>query len=253
MIILLSPAKSLDMETAPPVSDKTTPVLLEHADYLMSKLQKLSSRQIAKLMSVSKQIADLNFARNQVWNQKDNSRKQALFTFNGEVYRGLDAASFNKTEIKRAQKSVRILSGLYGLLKPLDEIQPYRLEMGSKLKVTAAKNNLYKYWGGMVTQQLNSDIAETGSDLVLNLASNEYFKVLQAGDISAKAISCKFMDEKNGELKVRFAYAKLARGYMTNYIIEQNIKDEEGVMAFDRKGYRYHKSLSADREFVFTR
>lgn len=255
MIILLSPAKNLDFESEIPHSTHSLPQFMEESEKLMGKLKKLSSRQIGKLMSISPALAELNRDRYASW-QPDftpHNARQAVFAFNGEVYRGLDAKTFTQKNIDFAQEHLRILSGLHGILRPLDLIQPYRLEMGSRLQVTKAKNNLYKFWGNTVTRAINKALEGQKNKLVVNLASNEYFKVVQPKDIEGKVISPQFMDLKNGEYKSLMTYAKLSRGRMASWLIREKITEEAEMKDFHAEGYAFNERLSKGDEWVFTR
>lgn len=253
MKIVLSPAKALNFDIDQKVTNPTLPAFLDQSQTLINKLQKLSPRQIQELMSISPKLADLNHERFTKWSLPFNREaKPALFVFNGEAYRGLDAHSFSEKDVENAQKHLRILSGLYGILKPKDLILPYRLEMGTKLKVTTKKDNLYKFWDTTLTDTLNKELAEDDGILV-NLASNEYFKAIQPKKIKGTIINCNFKDAKNGEYKTIFVYAKHTRGLMTRFIIQNEIKEVDHLKAFDLGGYSFNPSLSTETEFTFTR
>lgn len=254
MKVLLSPAKSLDFENAPSPADYTQPVFLQESERLIGKLQKLSSKKIGKLMSISPQLSDLNYRRFQDWKLpfNENNSRQALYVFTGDVYRGLNAKDFTKKEVNFAQDSLRILSGLYGLLKPKDLMQPYRLEMGCGFKVTPKVNNLYKFWNTSITEELNQELAKDNGVLV-NLASNEYFKAVDVKKLKGQLITCTFKDNKNGEYKAIMTFAKLARGYMARYIIQNQVKEVEDLKKFNAEGYSFNARFSTDDEFVFTR
>ncbi len=254
MKIVLSPAKSLNFENVPEIGNHTMPVLLDQSEKLIKKLSKLSPKKIADLMSISPKLADLNYGRFQSWQLPftEENAKPALFVFTGEAYRGMDSRSFSKEDIEASQDYLRILSGLYGLLKPHDIIQPYRLEMGTKLKVTPKKDNLYKFWGDQITNVLNEELAADDGVLV-NLASNEYFKAVNLKKLKGRVINCAFKDEKDGQYKTIFVYAKFARGLMTRFIIQNRIKEVEHLKAFDLEGYSFNPNLSKEDNFVFTR
>ena len=252
MKIVISPAKSLDFESKAPTQEFSQPIFLKEADRLNRILKKKSARSLSKLMSISGALGQLNYDRNQDWEvpfDLDNS-KQAIYAFTGEVYRGIDANSIPMEDLEFLQENVRILSGQYGILKPLDLMQPYRLEMGTKLKV-GVKPNLYKFWGDQITKALNSELEE--GELFVNLASNEYFKVLQAKDIKAPVITPVFKDFKNGEYKIIMTFAKLARGLMVRYIIDHKVSTVEEIKGFNYNGYGFDENLSTDTELVFTR
>lgn len=252
MKIVISPAKSLNFESKAPTQEFSQPIFLKEADRLNKILKKKSARSLSKLMSVSPALGQLNYERNQSWELPFdiNNAKQAVYAFSGEVYRGLDADSIPLEDLNFLQEHLRILSGQYGILKPLDLMQPYRLEMGTKLKV-GVKPNLYKFWGDKITKTLNSELEE--GELFVNLASNEYFKVLQAKNLKVPVITPVFKDYKNGEYKIIMTFAKLARGLMVRYIVDHKVTTLEGVKGFNYNGYRFDENLSTDTELVFTR
>jgi len=252
MKIIISPAKSLDCETQIPITQHTEPIFLEKADKLASVLKKKSARQLSKLMSISANLGQLNYERNQNWSlpfTPENAR-QAIYTFKGDVFRGFDVDSLPTSKLDQLQDKLRIISGQYGLLKPLDLMQPYRLEMGTRLKV-GRKNNLYQYWDTSITEALNEELQD--GELFVNLASNEYFKAIKPKLLKVPVVTCVFKDFKNGEYKTIMTFAKLARGYMTRYIIDNDVNTLEGLKGFDREGYAFDANLSTDTELVFTR
>ena len=252
MKIVISPAKSLDFETNAPTEAFSQPIFTKEAERLNKVLRKKSPRSLKKLMSISDQLAELNYERNQEWQlpfTKENA-KQAVYAFTGEVYRGLDASSIPEEKIPEMQDKLRIISGQYGLLKPLDLMQPYRLEMGTKLKV-ASRENLYKFWGSTITKALNEEMED--GELLINLASNEYFKAIKPKELKGRVITPVFKDYKNGVLKSIMTFAKHARGLMVRYIIENGIEDLEGLKGFNEQGYGFDANLSSDNELVFTR
>ncbi len=253
MKIILSPAKSLDFENAKLIKEKATvPNFIEDSQYLIDKLKKCSARKLKKMMSVSDNIAHLNFDRFQTWEYPfSENAKQALFVFTGDAYRGMDANSFSDEEVLRANEKLRILSGLYGILKPLDLMLPYRLEMGTPFKVTPAKSNLYKFWGSKLADHLAAEMQP--DEVLVNVASNEYSKVLDLKNFGRKVITCSFKEEKNGEYKAIMTFAKRARGLMTRFIIQENIDNPEHLKAFDLENYAFNQGLSSEDEFVFTR
>ncbi len=254
MLLVVSPAKKLDYESPLPTESYSQPTLLEHSQLLIDQCAKLSPAQIASLMKLSDKLAGLNAARFGEWSMPftpENARP-AILAFNGDVYTGLDANSFSKQDFSFAQKHFRILSGLYGLLKPLDLIQPYRLEMGTKLDNDRGAN-LYQFWGDIITDELNKAIAAQGDDILVNLASNEYFKSVKIKSLKATIITPAFKDWKNGQYKMISFFAKKARGLMARYIIQNQITDVEQLKAFDLAGYQYDDSLTQGNSWVFTR
>ncbi len=252
MKIVISPAKSLNFETEASTSEFSQPVFLKEAERLSKILKKKSARSLSKLMSISPALGQLNYERNQEWSRPfdlDNA-KQSVFAFTGEVYRGLDVTSMKEEDISFLQDKLRILSGQYGILKPLDLMQAYRLEMSTKLKV-GVKPNLYKFWGSKITDALNEELEE--GELFVNLASNEYFKVLQPKLLKVPVITPVFKEFKNGEYKVVMTFAKLARGLMVRYIVDHRIDRIEGLKGFNVNGYAYDDNLSTENELIFTR
>jgi len=252
MKIIISPAKSLDFESKVPTSLHTQPRFLEQAEKLNKKLKTLSRKKLSDLMKISDDLAALNYERNQTWQTpftKENS-KQAIYAFTGAVFQGIDVQTLSEEKIPLLQENLRILSGLYGLLKPLDLIQPYRLEMGTRLKV-GTKDNLYKFWDDTVAKALNDELAD--DELLVNLASTEYFKVIPKKVLKVDMITPVFKDFKNGEYKTIMTYAKMARGYMVRYIIENNVKTIEDLKGFNVEKYRFSEELSKGNELVFTR
>jgi len=252
MKIVISPAKSLDFKTKVPTDKFTEAQFLSEAEKINKVLKNKSPKELSKLMSVSEKLADLNWERNQEWHlpiTPENGR-QAVYAFKGTVYEGLEAYSLPEEKIDDLQQKLRILSGQYGILRPLDLILPYRLEMGTKLKV-GAKENLYKFWGDRLTEALNDEM-EDGEELI-NLASNEYFKVLNKKLLKAPVVTPVFKDFKNGKLKVISFFAKKARGMMVRFILDHNIERSEDLKLFNRGAYAYDENLSVGNELVFTR
>ena len=254
MLLIISPAKTLDFESPAKTKTKTVPDFLEDSQQLIDDLRELSPADISELMGVSDKIGNLNFDRFHNWHTPfdASNAKQALLAFKGDVYTGLNADEFNAAQFKFAQQHLRILSGLYGLLRPLDLIQPYRLEMGTKFANPRGKN-LYEFWGDSITRSINTQLKKSKSDVLLNLASNEYFKVLQPKAINAEIITPVFKDLKAGKYKIVSFYAKKARGLMSAYIIKQQLEDVEAIKQFDSEGYRYNAAMSSVSEWVFTR
>ena len=252
MKIVISPAKSLDFETKVPTSKYTEGIFLNEAEKLNGVLKKKTPKKLSELMSISPNLGELNWQRNKDWQLPFTlqNAKQAVFAFKGDVYIGLDAYSLSQDKIDQLQNKLRILSGQYGLLKPLDLIQPYRLEMGTKLKV-GRNDNLYQYWGTKVTDALNPELEP--EEVFVNLASNEYFKVLKPKLIKAPVITPVFKDYKDGKLKMISFFAKKARGLMVRYIIDNNIETAEELKGFNSEGYAFDSNLSSEKELVFTR
>ncbi|MCP1339329.1 peroxide stress protein YaaA [Idiomarina sp. M1R2S28] len=254
MLAVVSPAKNLDYESDLPELNVTQPRLLDNAEELVQVCRQLSPQQLGSLMKISDKLAGLNAARFEQWQRpfnKDNARP-AMYAFNGDVYTGLDAASLDSSAIDTAQKQLRILSGLYGVLRPLDLMQPYRLEMGTKLDNPNGKN-LYEYWGDSITQMLNKDLAELDSSTLVNLASNEYFSAVKPKVLNADIITPVFKDEKNGQYKVISFYAKKARGLMARFILNQKPKSVSDLKEFDANGYSFNEAMSSDKQLVFCR
>ena len=254
MILVISPAKSL-YEKSPVSFEKYTQAdFLPEAEKIVSVLKKKKPAQLSKLMGISSKLADLNFQRFQEWSlpfTPENSW-QAVLMFNGDVYQGLNAESFTADEFETAQQNLRILSGVYGLLKPLDLIQPYRLEMGTTVTV-ARKKNLYEFWKTKITAQLNQEFAETGQNILINLASNEYFSAIDSKKLKARIITPAFKKHKNGQYQMVSFFAKKARGLMCRFIIQDKITDPEELKAFDLDGYYFNNELSNTDNWVFTR
>ena len=252
MKVLLSPAKSLDFKSQLPTDKNSFLCFEKEAEYLNSILKRKSPKDLSDLMGVSGKIAELNYERNHEWSlpfTQKNSR-QAIYAFSGDVYRGLDAYSIDTNKIDFMDSTVRIISGLYGIIKPLDLIQPYRLEMATKLSFDSNKN-LYDYWREKITNQLNSELSE--NEPVLNLASNEYFKAIDTKVIKSDVYSANFKQFKDGNYKTIAIFSKKARGMMTRYIIDNNITDINSLKSFNIDGYVYHKDLSSEKELIFSR
>ncbi|KXO86942.1 hypothetical protein AYK86_11055 [Acinetobacter venetianus] len=254
MLALISPAKTLDYETALPTDTYTQPRLLEQSQQLIDVCRKLSATEIATLMSVSEKIANLNVDRFRDWNADFDfsNARQALFAFKGDVYTGLDAYHLKDQDIDFAQQHLRMLSGLYGLLRPLDLMMPYRLEMGTKLKNNRG-HNLYEFWGSIITDQINQDLAKIDAKVLVNLASDEYYKSVNEKKIQAEIIKPVFLDQKNGKYKVISFYAKKARGLMARYLIENQLNQAEQLKVFDSEGYYFDAESSSNKELVFKR
>lgn len=254
MLVVVSPAKNLDYESPLVTSEFSQPELLDHAQELIERCRQLSPQQIGSLMKISDKLSGLNADRYAAWNMPfdtDNAR-QALLAFNGDVYTGLDAQSFSEADFEFAQQHMRILSGLYGLLKPLDLMQAYRLEMGTKLDNSRGKD-LYQFWGNIITDKLNQALTEQGDNVLVNLASNEYFKSVKPKQLDAMVITPVFKDKKNGQYKVISFFAKKARGLMARYIIQNQLTQVEQLKQFDSAGYQFSAELSDQQQLVFTR
>ena len=254
MLIVISPAKTLDYETPAKTKVFTSPDYLDQSQGLINRLRNFSSLDISDLMKVSAKIADLNFDRYEAWKKPftQKNAKQAVLAFKGDVYTGLNSETFKADDFKFAQNHLRVLSGLYGLLRPLDLMQPYRLEMGTKLKTDEGKN-LYEFWGSDITEGLNKQLKKIKSDILINLASNEYFKAVKPKELNAEIITPAFKEFKNGEYKMIGIYAKKARGLLSRYIIQNKLSDPEDLKSFNEEGYRFNKTLSKGNNWVFTR
>ncbi|MGF1719994.1 peroxide stress protein YaaA [Vibrio kyushuensis] len=254
MLIVISPAKTLDYESKLPTEQCTQPDFIEHSKELIHECRKLTPLDIAALMKVSDKISGLNVARFEQWSETfsfDNAR-QAIFAFKGDVYTGLDADSLSQADLDYAQQHLRMLSGLYGLLKPMDLMQPYRLEMGTKL-ANPRGTNLYQFWGNLITDKLNQVFEAQENKVLVNLASNEYFKAVKPKSLEAQVITPVFKDCKNGVYKVISFHAKKARGMMARYMIENRVDSVEALQSFDTAGYYFVEAESSDKELVFKR
>jgi len=254
VIALLSPAKSLDYTSPALISKSTQPRFKKDTSALVDQLRSLSASQLGKLMSISEKLSELNHERYQNFEPdftKHNSR-QALLAFTGDVYQGLTLSEWNEEDFTLAQKSIRILSGLYGILRPLDLMQPYRLEMGTKLTTLRGKT-LYDFWGTQITEQLNKDLKTSGTDSIINLASNEYFSSVKSAKLKGKLITPVFKDEKNGKYKIISFYAKKARGMMADYIVRYKTSKPQDLKKFKTSGYRFSAADSTDETYTFLR
>ncbi len=254
MLMVISPAKTLDFETPPTTARYTQPQYLDHSQELITQLRELTPAQISELMHLSDKLSGLNAARFGSWNPAftpDNA-KQALLAFKGDVYTGLDAETLDEAELSYAQDHLRMLSGLYGLLRPLDLMQPYRLEMGTRL-ANARGKDLYAFWGTRISEWLNQALADQGDDVLLNLASAEYFSAVKRSALNARIIDTEFKDLKNGQYKIISFYAKKARGMMSRFVISERINDPEQLKSFDIQGYRYSAEQSSPDKLVFLR
>jgi cytoplasmic iron level regulating protein YaaA (DUF328/UPF0246 family) len=254
MILVISPAKTLDFESENISPQYSIPESLEKSEKIVNKLKKMSVKKIGELMSISKDLSKLNQERYLEWDTNFNSEngKPAIQAFKGDVYVGLDVQSFTQEDLGFANEHLRILSGLHGVLRPLDLIRPYRLEMGTKLPVLR-KKNLYEYWQDEVTERVNGFLEDVSSDYLINLASDEYFNVINTKKLKAAIIKPSFKDYKNGQYKVLSFFAKKARGMMSAFIIKNRITNPEDIKGFNADGYSFNAELSNDTEWVFTR
>jgi len=259
MLFVISPAKSLDFESAALTDKYTAPLFLDKSKVLIDILKQYQSEDISKLMGVSSAIADLNVARNNDWSSPFSLRnaKQAIYAFKGDVYTGISVETAEQPQVDYIQNHVRILSGLYGVLRPLDLMQAYRLEMGTRLENPEGKN-LYAFWGSACTDQLNNDLSsDSGATetepVIVNLASNEYYKAVKPKSLNARVITPIFKDLKAGKYKIISFYAKKARGLMVRYAADNLVSDPEQLKGFDYQGYAFNAALSSDNDWVFTR
>jgi len=254
MLLVISPAKTLDFESPLPSHRPTQPAFLDQAEELVGVLRRKSRHELAELMDLSEKLADLNWRRYRAWSPpftEDNARA-ALFAFKGDVYTGFDLPSYGSAELRFAQKHLRILSGLYGLLRPLDLIQPYRLEMGTSLKTKAGKN-LYEFWGESLTSAVNAALKRSGEATLVNLASKEYFSALQPEAVSGRVVTPVFKDLKKDGYRIVSFFAKKARGMMCDYAIREALCEAEALKGFTGGGYEYRPDLSSESEWLFTR
>ena len=254
MLIVVSPAKTLDFESPVPAKEFSQPDFLSESRKLVKELKQLDPEAISSLMKVSPKIAEENFFRFNSFRTPftEKNARQAIYAFKGDVYTGLDVASYRAADLKFAQKHLRILSGLYGLLRPLDLMQPYRLEMGTDF-ANARGRNLYEFWGDRITMALNEAMKGQKDRVLVNLASNEYFRAVKTQKLDAEIVTPVFRDYKNGQYKVISFFAKKARGRMASYIICNRLKKVDELKGFDVDGYRFSEAQSSGNELVFTR
>ncbi|OCG78901.1 hypothetical protein A9G42_01855 [Gilliamella sp. Nev6-6] len=254
MITIISPAKTLDYQSPLLTQNYTLPQFIDSTKTLIQDCQKLSVENLAQLMSISPKLAELNYERFQNWHSDFNleNARQAILAFKGDVYEGLHVEDFNDSDLKFAQSHLRILSGLYGLLRPLDLIQPYRLEMGIRLK-NGNHTNLYQFWGESLTNKLNDELLKSSHPTLINLASNEYFKAIKAKQLNAKIIQPIFLDKSKDDYKVISFYAKKARGLMSRFIIKNKINHRDDIKDFNLEGYQFDSKRSTDLEWYFIR
>jgi len=252
MLIVLSPAKSLDLETPPTTKLHTQPSFLDHSEQLINRLREFSPTELGELMDLSDNLSALNVARYASWTKDTSEARQAVMTFNGDVYDGLDARTLKPAQLDYAQSRIRILSGLYGMLRPLDLIHPHRLEMGTRLATPRGKN-LYDFWGDTIAQALNQTAGEQGAETLVNLASEEYFKSVKPKALGLPVITPLFEDWKNGKYKIISFYAKRARGLMARYAAVKNITDPQKLKKFNVDGYAFDKAGSDAKTWIFRR
>lgn len=252
MLIVLSPAKSLDLETPPTTSLHSTPDFLDHSAQLIERMRQFSPAEVGSLMGISDALSSLNVARYASWTPELTEARQAIMAFNGDVYAGFEARTLQSDQLDYAQSRVRILSGLYGLLRPLDLIHPHRLEMGTRLS-TARGKDLYAFWGDTITDALNRTAGEQGAKVLVNLASEEYFKSVRPRQLTVPVITPVFEDWKNGKYKIISFYAKRARGMLARYAAVNGVRDPEQLKQFDVDGYGFVPDASNDTSWVFRR
>ena len=252
MLIVLSPAKSLDLETPPTTTLHSTPDFLDHSAQLIERMRQFSPAEVGSLMGISDALSSLNVARYASWTPELTEARQAIMAFNGDVYAGFEARSLQPGQLDYAQSRVRILSGLYGLLRPLDLIHPHRLEMGTRLS-TARGKDLYAFWGDTITDALNRTAGEQGAKVLVNLASEEYFKSVRPRQLTVPVITPVFEDWKNGKYKIISFYAKRARGMLARYAAVNGVRDPEQLKQFDVDGYGFVPDASNDASWVFRR
>jgi hypothetical protein len=254
MLVVISPAKTLDFDSAPIIRKSSQPLFLDDSQVLIGQLQKMAPHDLSSLMSISDKLGELNYDRYQAWSRPfslDNA-KQALLAFKGDVYTGLNPEQFSQEDFAFAQSHLCILSGLYGALRPLDLIQPYRLEMGTRL-ANGRGANLYEFWGDKITDSINRAVKKSGSEVLINLASNEYFKAVKPHGLRCDVITPVFKENKGGKYKVVSFLAKKARGMMTAYIIRNRLDLPQDIKAFNEGDYVFNAEMSSAREWVFTR
>jgi cytoplasmic iron level regulating protein YaaA (DUF328/UPF0246 family) len=252
MLIVLSPAKALNFDPPRASAPLTTPELSDDTAELSKSTKKLRVADLKRLMSLSDDLAKLNRDRFQAFDPASEEGLQAAFAFNGDVYGGLQARTLDKKSLAWAQNHVRILSGLYGVLRPLDAIQPYRLEMGTRLK-TRRGQSLYDFWGGKIADKLNADAMGHRDKTLVNCASGEYFGAVDLGALKLPVLACRFLEEKDGEARILSFFAKKARGLMARYMIDNRVDRRDDLKAFDAAGYRFVPALSSDTEYTFAR
>lgn len=254
MLVVISPAKTLDFESAPVIRKSSQPLHLDDAQRLVTLLKKMAPHELSSLMSISDKLGELNYDRYQAWSRPFSlsNAKQALLAFKGDVYTGLNPEQFSQEDFAFAQSHLCILSGLYGALRPLDLMQAYRLEMGTRLH-NSRGDNLYEFWGDKITDSINKAVKKSGSEVLINLASNEYYKSVKPHRLRCEVITPVFKENKAGKYKVVSFLAKKARGMMTAYIIRNRLDLPQDIKDFDEAGYAFNAGMSSGREWVFTR
>ncbi|MCU7906814.1 MAG: peroxide stress protein YaaA [Candidatus Thiodiazotropha sp. (ex Epidulcina cf. delphinae)] len=254
MLIAISPAKTLDYETPPVTKTYTKPAFLKQSRILIDNLRNYSALDLAELMKLSMKLSQLNFDRYQAWKTPFTLKnaKQAVLAMKGDVYTGMDAENMSEEAFTFAQRHLRILSGLYGVLRPLDLMQPYRLEMATRLANEQGKD-LYAFWGDSITQAINKDLKTQGDDILINLASNEYFKSIRPKLVEGRIITPQFKEKRNSDYRMIGVFAKKARGLMSRYIIENRLRDPQDIKGFNTDGYRFNQRLSKEDQWVFSR
>lgn len=254
MLIVLSPAKTLDYSAQSLTQSYSQPLFKEETEALVEQLADMKAEKLGSLMHLSENLADLNYQRYQEFHFPFSTQnaKQALLAFKGDVYQGMELDEYVSEDFDFAQNHVRILSGLYGILRPLDLMQPYRLEMGTKLKNKVGKD-LYAFWGSKISAQLNDEFEASGNDILINLASKEYFKAVDTKALKARIVTINFKELRDGKLKIISFFAKKARGMMADYIIRQRINDPERLKSFDVDGYSFDEENSTENDWLFTR
>jgi cytoplasmic iron level regulating protein YaaA (DUF328/UPF0246 family) len=254
MFIIISPAKTIDFETKIGYAKYTLPEHLGKSEHLVQQLRKMSPQELSGLMNISTKLAVLNYNRYKEWHLpfNDQNARQAIFVFKGEVFRGIDIERFSDEELEYTQNHLRILSGLHGTLRPLDLIQPYRLEMGIKLTGKEYKN-LYEFWSNEITYSVQAALDQQGDNLLINLASDEYFKSINTKQLNARIITPIFKEYKNGTYKFLSVYGKKARGMMTRFILQNKLRKADNLKLFEEEGYYYNENLSSEDQPVFTR
>lgn len=254
MLIVLSPSKRLNFKEVPGLKEHTLPFFPDESIQIMKRLKKLSKKEIMRLMNVKEDLAEICFERIQNWEPEFSlhNAKQAVYAFVGDAYLGLDAKSFTRKDLEYAQKYLRILSGLYGVLRPMDLIRPYRLEMATKLKIDQFRS-IYDFWSMKITEKINDDLKSVSNPVLVNLASHEYYKSIDREQLKVRVITPGFRDYKNGAYRIVQSYTKRARGMMASYIIRNRLKDPEQMKLFDSEGYYFNANLSNADEWIFTR
>ena len=252
VLTVISPSKNLDFKTKLKSSKRSDPLFLDEAELLINDLRTLDSNEIMELMNINSELSELNVDRYQSWSRERRRAKSAIFAFRGSVYLGLGADAFSTADMRSAHRRLRILSGLYGVLRPSDLIHPYRLEMGLPFS-NHRGSDLYEFWGTQVTQQLNDELKQHSKPVLINLASNEYFRVIDQANLNYPVINCSFLDNHNGNFRFMSFYGKRARGLLAKYIVQNRVETIKGLKAFNLEGYEYSKERSSKNELVYIR